>query len=83
MDEKLEYTAKFLDTIPLWRYIHTGYDVYEIMEDIEADWNDKVKDNSVFEGHVFNWMDPEEFGMYLADKGYKIVESTMIRYIVV
>lgn len=74
-DEELEQTIKFLDSIPIDKYITGHVDIYDIVNRIENDYGPSLEDNSTFEGCVFNWMNSDEFAYYLRKRGYRVQEN--------
>lgn len=71
-NEELEQTIKFLDSIPIDKYIIGHVDIYDIMNKIEDDYGASLESNPTFEGYVFNWMTSDEFAYYLRKKGYRV-----------
>lgn len=64
-EEKLKITENFLDTKDLRKYLRTGKDVYDIMEEVQNDFSQEVKSDPFFDGDVFYYMDVYEFCQYI------------------
>ena len=62
---------RFVDAIDLTPYIDKYDDVYNLMEAVNNDYSEQVKNNSSMEGHVFNWIDEWQMSVYILNK-YKV-----------
>ena len=45
--------------------------MYDLMEAVNNDYSEQVKDNSSMEGNVFNWIDEWQMSVYILNK-YKV-----------
>lgn len=73
-------TEQFLDTIPMEKYLTSGCDLREAMNQIEEDYSDLLSNDEFFRGYVFNWMSTDEFASYLKRKGYKVHSEIIERF---
>lgn len=81
IDRVMKETKKFLDTIDIRKYLYDGKDLYDVIDEIEDDYEEAVRDNPIFQGYVFNWMSTDEFGDYITERyGIQINEEVTIRY---
>ena len=62
---------KFVDAIDLTSYIDKYDDMYDLMEAVNNDYSEQVKNNSSMEGNVFNWIDEWQMSVYILNK-YKV-----------
>lgn len=63
-------TVEFLDTIDMRNYFTKNHwnNISEIMDDIEEDHYELLKDDPHFEGYVFNWMSIYDFAEYIRNR---------------
>lgn len=81
IDNAVKETEKFLDTIDISKYLRNGKDLYDVIDEIEDDYGEQVENNPLFQGYVFNWMAPDEFGDYLEKRfNIRINEEVNINY---
>lgn len=78
-EQELE-TRQFLDALPIEKFLTQGRDLHDVMDNIQDSYGPSLKDDSVFQGDVFNWMSADEFADYLRNKGYYVLEDVTIRY---
>lgn len=68
---KEEENWAFVDEIDLTPYIEKYDDVYDLMEAVNSDYSEQVKDDPSMEGNVFNWIDEWQMSVYILNK-YKV-----------
>ena len=56
---------RFVDAIDLTPYIDKYDDMYDLMEAVNNDYSEQVKNNSSMEGNVFNWIDEWQMSIYI------------------
>ena len=72
---------EFIDTIDLIPYIEKYDDMYDLMEAVNNDCSEQVKDDPSMEGNVFNWITPDELAEYIYNKyNIKYYEKISIIY---
>ena len=72
---------EFIDTIDLIPYIEKYDDMYDLMEAVNNDCSEQVKDDPSMEGNVFNWITPDELAEYIYNKyNIKYYEKISIKY---
>lgn len=59
----IEEETKFLDTIPIEKYLEDGKDIYDIEDEIERDYGEYRPEKI-----VFNYMNTDEFLDYLVKR---------------
>ena len=69
--DKEEENWAFVDEIDLTPYIDKYDDVYNLMEAVNNDYSEQVKDDPSMEGNVFNWIDEWQMSVYILNK-YKV-----------
>ena len=69
--DKEEKNWAFVDEIDLTPYIDKYDDVYNLMEAVNNDYSEQVKDDPSMEGNIFNWIDEWQMSVYILNK-YKV-----------
>lgn len=81
IDKHLARNIEFLDTINVRGYLQAGKDLYDIVDEIERDYNKTVSDDPILQGCVFNCMSTDEFADYITERfGIRVNEEVKVTY---
>lgn len=68
-EKQYQISCEYLDQLDWAKYLEKGVDIHDIMEEIENDTNNLPVMPKEFNGHVFNFINEDEFCDYLEKRG--------------